>query len=48
MDHVHGPNCGCQEVAKSEEADDLLGSINIDQVCKIFKRQKNKKKFFFY
>ena len=30
--HVHGPNCGCKEYAGVQNANDLLGSIDVDKV----------------
>jgi len=30
MNHIHGKNCGCKDVAFSELGDDLLQAIDID------------------
>ncbi len=32
MQHVHGPNCGCAEYVGAENANDLIGIIDIDKV----------------
>ena len=32
MQHVHGPNCGCAEYIGAENANDLIGVIDIDKV----------------
>lgn len=29
MDHVHGANCGCKDYIGVENANDLLGAIDI-------------------
>lgn len=32
MSHVHGPNCGCSEYVGAENANDLYGIIDSDNV----------------
>ena len=32
MDHVHGPTCGCKDYIGVENANDLLGAIEIEKV----------------
>lgn len=32
MQHIHGPNCGCKDIAFSEENEDLLSNIFIEKV----------------
>ena len=32
MDHTHGPNCGCKDYQDVENANDLIGSIDLDKV----------------
>lgn len=32
MQHVHGPACGCVEYVGAEDANDLVGIIDIDNV----------------
>jgi hypothetical protein len=29
MEHVHGPNCGCKDYLGVENANDLLGAIDL-------------------
>lgn len=32
MEHVHGPNCGCKDYLGVENANDLLGAIDLQKV----------------
>jgi hypothetical protein len=32
MEHIHGPNCGCKDYLGVENANDLLGSIDVEKV----------------
>lgn len=32
MQHVHGPNCGCAEYVGAEDANDLIGAVDLDKV----------------
>lgn len=32
MEHIHGPNCGCKDYQGVENANDLIGSIDLDKV----------------
>lgn len=32
MQHVHGPGCGCAEYVGAEDANDLIGAIDLDKV----------------
>ena len=32
MNHVHGPNCGCQDFAYAEESSDLYANIDLQNL----------------
>lgn len=32
MEHIHGPNCGCKDYLGIENANDLIGSIDLEKV----------------
>ena len=32
MEHIHGPDCGCKDIAFSEGGQDLAGAISLDHV----------------
>ena len=38
MEHIHGPNCGCKDYLGIENANDLLGSIDIEKVKSLIPR----------
>lgn len=47
MEHVHGPNCGCKDYLGVENANDLLGAIDLDKVrCLNEKLSKSGKTLF--
>ena len=47
MQHVHGPNCGCVEYVGAENANDLLGAIDVDKVRCLNQENANTGKLVF-